>query len=155
MLYRVIRLAAWLVLPLALLLFAQWPLRDLVQAYSLQANDVAQILFGVYAAFAITAASVSKSHLALVRPALKATKTIASWRDWALLVCVAPWALFLLWAAVPQMLASIAAHEIFSEGLTPGYFILRIALVLLALLVLVHAVGTVAADLRPRHPPEA
>jgi hypothetical protein len=48
--------AGALVVPLALLLFAQWPLRDGVQAYSRQANDAAQILFAVYAAVAITAA---------------------------------------------------------------------------------------------------
>jgi len=37
----VIAAAGVLVLPLALLLFAQWPLRDLVQAHSRQANDAA------------------------------------------------------------------------------------------------------------------
>lgn len=42
--------------------------------------------------------------------------------------------------ATPQMLESIQAREIFSEGLTPGYFVLRIALVLLGLLVLVDVV---------------
>jgi len=153
MMRRLVTVASLLVLPLALLLFAQWPLRDWVQAFSRQANDVAQILFGVYGAVAITAASVSKTHLALVKTTQAATKTIAPWRDWALLACVAPWALFLLWAAVPQMLASIAAREIFSEGLTPGYFFLRIALVLLALLVLVHSVAQVWSGLRARRRP--
>lgn len=152
---RLIAVASVLVLPLALLLVAQWPLRDWLQAFSRQANDVAQILFGVYGAVAITAASASKTHLALAKPAQTATKTIAPWRAWALLACVAPWALFLLWAAVPQMLASIAAREIFSEGLTPGYFMLRIALVLLALLVLVHAVTQVWASQRARRHPHA
>jgi len=153
MMRRLIVIAGLLVLPLAFLLFAQWPLRDWLQAYSRQANDVAQILFGVYGAVAITAASVSNTHLALAKPAQTATETIATWRAWALLACVAPWALFLLWTAVPQMLASIAAREIFSEGLTPGYFMLRIALVLLALLVLVHAVAQVWSDLRARRRP--
>lgn len=155
MMRRLIAVASLLVLPLALLLFAQWPLRDWVQAFSRQANDVAQILFAVYGAVAITAASVSKSHLALARTAHTATKTIATWRNWALLACVAPWALLLLWTAVPQMLASIAAREIFSEGLTPGYFVLRIALVLLALLVLAHALAQVWSNLRGRHRPQA
>ena len=150
MMRRLIVIASLLVLPLAFLLFAQWPLRDWLQAYSRQANDVAQILFGVYGAVAITAASVSNTNLALAKPAQTATKTIAPWRAWALLACVAPWALFLLWTAVPQMLASIAAREIFSEVLTPGYFMLRIALVLLALLVLVHAVAQVWSGLRAR-----
>lgn len=149
---RLITLASFLVLPLALLLFAQWPLRDWLQAYSRQANDAAQIVFGLYAAVAITAASMSKSHLALVKHARHAIKPVASWRAWALLVCVAPWALFLLWTATPQMLESVKALEIFSEGLTPGYFVLRIALVLLALLVLVDAVLHAVADARARKP---
>jgi hypothetical protein len=38
-------LASLLVIPLALLLFIQWPLREWVQAYSRQANDMGQILF--------------------------------------------------------------------------------------------------------------
>jgi TRAP-type C4-dicarboxylate transport system permease small subunit len=140
MMRRLVAIASLLVLPLALLLFAQWPLRDWLQAYSRQANDAAQIVFALYAAVAITAASRSKSHLALAKHGAGATKPIASWRAWALLACLAPWALFLLWTATPQMLESIKAQEIFSEGLTPGYFVLRIALVLLGLLVLVDVV---------------
>ena len=91
----------------------------------------------------MTAASVSKTHLALVNHAHTTTKKIAVWRAWLLAICVVPWALFLLWTATPQMWASIKALEIFSEGLTLGYFVLRIALVLLALLVLVEAVAHV------------
>lgn len=141
-----VAIASLLVLPLAALLFAQWPLRDWVQAHSLLANDVAQMLFALYVAVAITAASRAKSHLALVHSAPDEQPARASWRTWALLACVGPWALFMLWTAVPQMLRSIAAQEIFSEGLTPGYFVLRIALVLLALLVLVHAVCQAIQD---------
>ncbi len=148
--------ASLLVLPLALLLFAQWPLRDWVQAHALLANDVAQILFGVYAAVAITAATRSASHLALAQRAPATEPARPSWRTWALLACVGPWALFLLWAATPQAVESIRSQEIFSEGLTPGYFLLRIALVLLALLVLLQALGAVLRDarLRPQPPPK-
>ena len=32
----------WLVLPVALVLFLQWPLRDWVQAWSREANDLGQ-----------------------------------------------------------------------------------------------------------------
>lgn len=140
---RLLTLGAALVLPLTVLLCVQWPLRDWVQAYSRQANDVAQILFGVYTALAVTAASAAKTHLALVKPAQVATKNIAKWRAWCTLLCVGPWALFLLWTAAPQALASVRAREIFSEGLTPGYFLLRVALVLLALLVLAQSLWAV------------
>ena len=132
-----------LVLPLAVLLFAQWPLRDLVQSHSRQANDAAQILFAVYAAVAISAASWSNSHLAPVALGPAAIKFIPTWRQWVLLACTAPWALFLLWTAVPQMLLAVATLEKFGESLTPGYFIIRIALVLLGVLVLVHGVAAV------------
>ncbi len=46
-----------------------------------------------------------------------------------MLLCVTPWAVFLLWTAFPKMLDSVAARESFNEGLTPGYFILHMALV--------------------------
>jgi len=36
----IIATAQWLALPLILLLFLQWPLRDIVHAYSSQANDL-------------------------------------------------------------------------------------------------------------------
>ena len=42
--------AQWLALPLVLLLFLQWPLRDVVHAYSRQANDLGQIVFALYVA---------------------------------------------------------------------------------------------------------
>src|SRR5262249_49003404 len=56
--------AAVLVLPLSLLLFLQWPLREWVQMYSREANDLAQILFAFYVAVAITAATRAHAHLA-------------------------------------------------------------------------------------------
>jgi TRAP-type C4-dicarboxylate transport system permease small subunit len=56
--------AAVLVIPLSLLLFAQWPLRDVVHAYSREANDLAQMLFAIYVSIAITYATRTRSHLA-------------------------------------------------------------------------------------------
>ena len=157
MLRRVIAIAGVLVIPLAVLLFAQWPLRDWLQAYSRQANDVAQILFGLYAAVSITAATVSGSHLALASHKDLVINGQSSWRVWAILVSVAPWAVFLLWTSLPQMMASVAHLELFSEGLTPGYFFLRIAVVMLPVLVLAQIAVSVFASLvrpTPRHEPQ-
>lgn len=141
--------AAVLVIPLSLLLFVQWPLRDWLHAYSRFANDAGQIVFALYAAVAVTAASLTRSHLAISQHHANAAQGGITWRHWVLLLCVAPWAVFLLWAAVPPMLASVAQLESFSEGLTPGYFMLRIALVLLALLALVEVVCGVLATQYP------
>lgn len=132
---RVFLPAALLALPLALLLAAQWPLRDLVQAYSRQANDLAQILFAVYVAFAVTAASAAGTHLS----AAHTGPPPGRWRAWALLACVAPWALFMLWTFTGPALDSARLLERFSETLNPGFFAIKLALLLLVVLVLAEA----------------
>lgn len=126
-----------LVLPLAALLFAQWPLRELVQAYSRQANDAAQILFALYVAVAVTAASRSHAHLASLQPHPSGAPR-PGWQAWALLACVTPWALFMLWAGWPLVAASVASFERFGETLTPGYFVIKLAMALMLLLVLLE-----------------
>jgi hypothetical protein len=110
-----------LVLPLAALLLAQWPLRELVQAYSRQANDAAQILFALYVAVAVTAASRSHAHLASLQPHPSGAPR-PGWQAWALLACVAPWGLFMLWASWPLVAASVASFERFGETLKSGLF---------------------------------
>jgi hypothetical protein len=66
------------------------------------------------------------------------------------MACVAPWAVFLLWTSFPQMVASVTQLESFSEGLTPGYFVLRMALVMLPALVLAQATGSLFVRLTLR-----
>ena len=56
-----------LILPVVLLLFLQWPLRDLVKGYSREANDLGQLLFALYVAVAFTAAMRAHTHLAAGR----------------------------------------------------------------------------------------
>src|SRR5258708_36604212 len=54
----------WLVLPLVVLLFLQWPLRDVFRAYSREANDLGQLIFALYVAMSVTAATRAGTHLA-------------------------------------------------------------------------------------------
>lgn len=124
-----------LVLPLAALLLAQWPLREIVQAYSRQANDAAQVLFALYVAVAVTAASRSHAHLASLRPHPSGAPR-PRWQAWALLACVTPWALFMLWSGWPLVATSVASLERFGETLSPGYFVIKLAMALMLLLVL-------------------
>ena len=145
-----LRLTGLLALPLALLLFAQWPLRELIQAYSRQANDVAQIVFALYMAVAITAASVGHTHLAALHSHRTGALPMPRWKRWALLLCVAPWSLFLLWASAPIVSESVRHWERFGETLTPGYFLIKLALALLLLLVLLEAVLQVLTRKEPR-----
>jgi TRAP-type C4-dicarboxylate transport system permease small subunit len=137
--------AAWLVLPLALLLCAQWPLRDWLHAWSREANDLAQLCFGLYVSVAITAASRQGSHLtpdAVARYYSPRLRSLIA--RCAALFIVLPWSLFVLVEAVPATWQAILQLEGFAETFNPGYFILRIAVCLLALLVALQAVIEVA-----------
>ena len=135
-----VRAAALLALPLSLLLFLQWPLREWVQRGSREANDLAQILFALYVAVAVTAATRERAHLAAdafarrYPPALRTTL----WRAACALV-LAPWSLFVLYTAAPAAWASALQLERFQETLDPGYFLVRAATVVLAALVLAQA----------------
>jgi TRAP-type C4-dicarboxylate transport system permease small subunit len=141
--------ASLLVLPLALLLFAQWPLRDLVQAHSTQANDLAQILFSLYMAVAVTAASREGMHLSAGHAPDEHSPPPGRWRAWALLACTAPWALFLLWSSAPSVWQSVGQLERFGETFNEGYFVIKLALWLMAVLILGEAIWS-AVKRRPR-----
>jgi TRAP-type C4-dicarboxylate transport system permease small subunit len=133
--------AAALVLALAMLLFAQWPLREVFQAYSREANDVAQIVFAWYVAAGVAAASWRGVHLVVHAPnagnnANSATTGSSKWRAVAAALCAGPWAVFMLWSSFPTVVQSVANRERFAETLNPGYFAIRLALVLMLLLML-------------------
>ena len=141
---RLLLLAAGaLVIPLSLLLFAQGPLRDVVQAGSRQANDLAQVIFAVYMAIAVTAASIDGMHLA-ARHAPDEHDEPVRWRAWAVFACTAPWAGVVLWTSSAGVWQSVMQLERFGETLNPGYFLIRVSLWLLAALVLAHGVASVA-----------
>ena len=50
-----------------------------------------------------------------------------------------PWSSFILYAAWPGVLQSLQQLEAFPETFNPGYFIVRVSVALLALLVLLQA----------------
>ncbi|HYM02963.1 MAG TPA: TRAP transporter small permease subunit [Stellaceae bacterium] len=131
----------WLVLPVGLLLCLQWPLRDLVHAYSNEANDLAQWLFALYVSLALTFATRERTHLAAdavaQRYSLRLRALIA--RS-AALVFVVPWSLFILVAGWPLIRHSVLELESFPETYNPGYFIIKLSAWLLALLALIQAI---------------
>jgi len=142
--------AGLLVLPLSLLLFAQWPLRDFLQAGSRQANDLAQVLFALYMAVAVTAATRAATHLSAGHAPAEDAQPPSRWKAWAVLACTGPWALFLLWTSAPGVWQSIRQLERFSDTLNPGFFVIRIALWAMAVLVLVEAVQSALRPAAPR-----
>src|SRR5205085_12072379 len=110
-----------------------------VQAGSRQANDLAQVIFALYMAVAVTAASVHGAHLSAHTHDGSAPRP---WRRRAVFACTAPWAVFVLWTSAPSVWQSLAQLERFGETLSPGYFLIRVALWLLAALVLVHGIAS-------------
>jgi TRAP-type mannitol/chloroaromatic compound transport system permease small subunit len=129
-----------LVLPISLLLFLQWPLRDLLQAYSREANDLAQWLFALYVSVAITYATRLNTHLAASSLARRySSATRARLQRIASLFVLLPWSAFVLYAVAPMVWQSVTQLERFPETFNPGYFIVKGAVGLLALLVLAQA----------------
>jgi len=150
MLGWLVRAGGVLVLPVSLLLFLQWPLRDWVQAYSREANDLAQVLFALYVALAITAATRRHAHLAADALARRyATETRARLQRIAAVVVLVPWALFVLWSTYPIVIQSVRQLESFPDTFNPGYFLLKVAVVLMALAVAMQALVTA---MRPPEP---
>ncbi len=127
----------WLVLPVALILFLQWPLRDFVQWGSREANDLGQWTFALYVSLAVTYATRERAHLAVDAIAhdypLRVQAAIARWGTF---LFVAPWAAFMIWTVEPTVQRSVLALERFSETNNFGYFLIKVACLLLAVLAL-------------------
>ena len=113
---------------LGLLLFLQWPLRDLVQAYSREANDLAQMLFALYVSLADHRGDTrTHGHIAadaLAQPLLARGHARLSAHRRA----VRPRAVVAL-RAVRGMAdgrrSPCASSEAFPETYNPGYFVLK------------------------------
>ena len=145
-LLRLLKAGAWLVLPLAGLLWLQWPMRALGLPSSRLVNDFAQLLFALYCALAVAAATVRNAHLSASPVRLERPR----WHAWALLACTGPWAAWGLWVSGPTVWRSVMSAERFSETFSPGYFLIRVALLLLLALTLVLALWGVRRASRAR-----
>jgi TRAP-type C4-dicarboxylate transport system permease small subunit len=131
----------WLVLPVSALLFLQWPLRDYVQQFSREANDLGQILFALYVAASVSAATRAGTHLTASSAAHRyGPRTLQAFRIASNVGAVLPWLLFISWSATPVIISSVRNVERFQDSLNHGYFIVKLALWLLALTLLVASV---------------
>ena len=134
---RILFFGRFLALPIVLLLFLQWPLRDLLRAYSREANDLGQWLFALFVAMAVTAATRAHTHLATdVVARTYSDRTRAIIARIGVLVGVLPWALFVLIAGRSIVLGSVFGLEAFPDTTNPGYFLIKLAIWVLAGLML-------------------
>jgi TRAP-type mannitol/chloroaromatic compound transport system permease small subunit len=121
------RMAKWLALPVA-------------QAGSRETNDLGQWLFALFVAVSISAATRAREHIATDVIAARFSPAVRSWLTrLGIGLAVLPWALFVLWAAAPQIAQSVRLAERFPDTANPGYFMVKVALGALLVLVLVQA----------------
>ena len=137
---HIIAAAQWLALPLILLLFLQWPLRDIVRAYSREANDLGQIIFALLVAVSVTAATRAGTHLAADTLAQRYSARTRHWiKRIGTAVSVLPWALFVMFAGTSFVVPSVLGLEAFADTDNPGYFIIKAALWVMALMIVAQA----------------
>ncbi|NLH83575.1 MAG: TRAP transporter small permease subunit [Phyllobacteriaceae bacterium] len=136
---HVVRWARWLVLPVVLLLFLQWPLRDGVGRWSREANDLGQWLFALYVAVAVTAATRAGRHLSADLFAHRfAGATRRRIAVAGVVLGLFPWAGYVLWVAWRPAWRSILGLERFQDTDDPGYFLIKAALLVGVSLILVQ-----------------
>ena len=129
-----------------LALALQWPLREWLGRYSREVNDVGQCLFALYVAVGVTAASRAGAHLA-AHSAGGADAVSRAWpRRAMMLFGVAPWCVWVLWHGTALTWRSVLSLERFPDTFNHGYFVVKLAMWLLALLMLVHALMDVATS---------
>jgi TRAP-type mannitol/chloroaromatic compound transport system permease small subunit len=144
----VVAAAKWLALPLVVLLFLQWPLRELFGGFSREANDLGQVVFALFVAVSVTAATRGGTHLAvdlLARQYSPPTRRRLAQLGAAL--GLLPWAIFILVASRSAVVSSARGLESFQDSGNPGYFLIKIGLWVMAAVIL----GQSLVDLfRPR-----
>jgi TRAP-type mannitol/chloroaromatic compound transport system permease small subunit len=134
---QIVAAAKWLALPLIVLLFLQWPLRELLGSYSREANDLGQVAFALFVAVSVTAATRAGTHLAADLLAQRYPARTRRRVDQAgSAIGLLPWALFVLIAGKTTVLSSLRDLESFQDSGNPGYFLVKVALWVMAALIL-------------------
>jgi len=134
---QVVAAAKWLALPLIVLLFLQWPLRDLFRSYSREANDLGQVAFALFVAVSVTAATRAGTHLAAdLLAQCHSARTRRRLKQIGAAAGLLPWALFVLIASKTTILSSLRDLESFQDSGNPGYFLVKLALWVMATLIL-------------------
>jgi TRAP-type mannitol/chloroaromatic compound transport system permease small subunit len=137
---QIVAATQWLALPLILLLFLQWPLRDIVRCCSREANDLGQIIFALFVAVSVTAATRAGTHLAADTLAQRYSARTRHWlKRIGTAVGVLPWALFVVFAGASFVIPSVRGLEAFADTGNPGYFIIKAALWIMAFVIIAQS----------------
>jgi TRAP-type mannitol/chloroaromatic compound transport system permease small subunit len=154
---RVGRAAAWLVLPLVLLLFLQVPLRQLpVGRWATMSNDIGQLIHAVAFMTACAYALRWDRHARVDVLFRSLSSRAKAWIELiGSLVFALPWLAMLAVYSAPIVISSWRDREVFVDSWAPGYFILKSMLLVFALAMgiqtLAHAARALARLVAPGH----
>jgi len=125
---------------LVFLLWIQWPMRVFLGGNSRLFNDIGQIVFAFFWVLAFAVACSTQSHLKLTS-SVHPQPEREIWRaTWSLIITL-PWAVFVIYSAWPLLFHSLQDNEKFPDTYSPGFYLIKLALVLLP-------VGLLLAGLR-------
>jgi TRAP-type mannitol/chloroaromatic compound transport system permease small subunit len=148
----IVAAAKWLALPLVTLLFLQWPLRDLFRSYSREANDLGQVAFAFFVAASVTAATRAGTHLAAdILARQYSARTRRRLNQIGAAMGLLPWSLFILIAGKGAIVSSVRDLEAFQDSGNAGYFLIKIALWVLAGTVLCQSLVDIFGPLKADH----
>jgi len=143
------RWAAWLCLPVVLLLFVQLPLREIVHSGYNAANDYGQIVFAWFFMLGIPFAMRHDAHVRVdIFYQRFSAKRRAAINLLGTVLFVLPWLGLLYWYSIPIVMNSLRETEKFAETYTPGYFILKFQLFLFVALVGIQALANILHAVR-------
>ena|SRR5689334_10855772 len=142
----------WLALPIVTLLFLQWPLRTRLGLYSREANDLGQWLFAIYVAASVAAATRARAHLAADTVARNYSAATREWLTRAGALCgLIPWSVIVLVTSWSLVRDSTLLLEHFPDTGNPGYFIIKLSLLLMAVLILIEGLLELALPVGRQH----
>jgi len=114
------------------------------RAFSREANDLGQVVFALFVAVSVTAATRAGTHLAVDMLARQySSQTRQRLTRLGAALGLLPWALFILIASRTAVVSSVRGLESFQDSGNPGYFLIKIALWVMAAVV----VGQALVDL--------
>lgn len=141
------RAVSWMVLLVVLMLFVQLPLRQVFGWGNLVANDLGQLFHATLFMVGIPYAFRWGAHIRL-----DVLYSRMSERGRALvdllgnLLLVLPWLGVVTLYGMPMVLRSVRELERFPETFTPGYFLLRFALLSFLALMALESLGQILAS---------
>ena len=115
---------------LVFLLWIQWPMREILWGNARLFNDFGQIVFAFFWVLAFAVACTTQSHLQLTSSERIKPRNSLWTSIWSLALTL-PWALFVVYSGWPLLWHSVHDNEKFPDSYSPGFFLIKFALVLL------------------------